>query len=129
MSSVGLRDSLVGTSLACTIYLLGWARRPTNTLSGLSAEQGAKNWPVLQVESFGRRHREELGDLEELSARMIEFREVMQDALNSAIEKLASEMESLRHAQFEDNAAVREENHFLRVEMDRMMEKMKELVT
>lgn len=58
---------------------------------------------------------------------MEEFREEMQDALDFAIKKVASETELLRHAHSEDNATIREENHFLRTEMDRIMGKIKEI--
>ncbi|XP_043809670.1 uncharacterized protein LOC122722623 [Manihot esculenta] len=65
--------------------------------------------------------------IEELGNGIEEFRKEMQGALDSAVDKLASEMGSLRHAHSEENAAIKEENHFLRAEMDRMMGRMKEL--
>lgn len=48
--------------------------------------------------------------IEKLDTGMEVFQKGMQDVLNSAIEKLESETESLRHAQSKDNAAIREEN-------------------
>lgn len=90
------------------------------------------------------RAREELGDMETCLAKVelvlneeeekfekidtcIEELSIGMEEFDFAVEKLASEAESLRHAQSEDNAAIREENCFLKAKMDRMMGKIKKL--
>ncbi|KAF2311253.1 hypothetical protein GH714_021195 [Hevea brasiliensis] len=65
--------------------------------------------------------------MEELDRGMEEFREEMQGALNQAIDKIMGEGESLKISFSNDVAALREENRFLREELDRVMGKVKDM--
>ncbi|KAJ9186377.1 hypothetical protein P3X46_001955 [Hevea brasiliensis] len=65
--------------------------------------------------------------MEELDRGMEEFREEMQGALNQAIDKIMGEGESLKISFSNEVAALREENRFLREELDRVMGKVKDM--
>ncbi|KAF2298297.1 hypothetical protein GH714_021427 [Hevea brasiliensis] len=65
--------------------------------------------------------------IEELDGGMEEFREEMQGALNQAIDKIMGEGESLKISFSNEVAALREENRFLREELDRVMGKVKDM--
>ncbi|KAF2317445.1 hypothetical protein GH714_022337 [Hevea brasiliensis] len=65
--------------------------------------------------------------LVELDGRMEELQGDMQGALNAAIDKLASECESLRLSHMEECAALRDENRSLKEQLDRAMGKLKEV--
>ncbi|KAF2286313.1 hypothetical protein GH714_013750 [Hevea brasiliensis] len=65
--------------------------------------------------------------LMELDGRMEELQGDMQGALNAAIDKLASEGESLRLSHMGEYAALRDENRSLKEQLDRAMGKLKEV--
>ncbi|KAF2321335.1 hypothetical protein GH714_040404 [Hevea brasiliensis] len=65
--------------------------------------------------------------LMELDERMEELRGDMQGALNAAIDKLASEGESLRLSQMGEYAALRDENRSLKEQLEWAMGKLKEV--
>ncbi|KAJ9188183.1 hypothetical protein P3X46_003570 [Hevea brasiliensis] len=65
--------------------------------------------------------------LVELDERMEELRRDMQGALNAAIDKLASEGESLRLSQMGEIAALRDENRSLKEQLELAMGKLKEV--
>lgn len=63
-----------------------------------------------------------------LAAAAEEFREEVQTALNSAIEKLASDNETAHHTFGEEVATLKEENRYLREELDQVLGKLSEVV-
>lgn len=65
--------------------------------------------------------------LEGLDERVEEFRGEVQGALNAAIDKLASEGETVRHTLGEEMAALKEENRTLREELEQAIAKLGEV--
>ncbi|KAF2298253.1 hypothetical protein GH714_020881 [Hevea brasiliensis] len=60
--------------------------------------------------------------LEELDGKMEELHEELRGALDSAVDKLASEGESLRLSHLDNYAALRDENRSLREQVDRVVD-------
>ncbi|KAF2309231.1 hypothetical protein GH714_001282 [Hevea brasiliensis] len=87
---------------------------------------------VVEHEGGRRKGREERFEevdtrLTELDERMEELQGDMQGALNAAIDKLASEGESLRLSLMEECAALRDENRSLKEQLEWAMGKLKEV--
>ncbi|KAJ9184907.1 hypothetical protein P3X46_004592 [Hevea brasiliensis] len=122
-----------GTSCAPTVVEQGSRRRrgKSRDPSRAREELGDLETRLAKVELHlidGDEKIEELDTrMEELDRGMEEFREEMQGALNQAIDKIMGEGESLKISFSNEVAALREENRFLREELDRVMGKVKDM--
>ncbi|KAF2282521.1 hypothetical protein GH714_044067 [Hevea brasiliensis] len=121
-----------GTSVAPTVVEQGSRRRrgKSRDPSRAREELGDLETRLAKIELHlidGDEKVEELDTrIEELDGGMEEFREEMQGALNRAV-KIMGEGESLKISFSNEVAALREENRFLREELDRVMGKVKDM--
>ncbi|KAF2282442.1 hypothetical protein GH714_044055 [Hevea brasiliensis] len=122
-----------GTSVAPTVVEQGSRRRrgKSRDPSRAREELGDLETRLAKIELHlidGDEKVEELDTrIEELDGGMEEFREEMQGALNRAVDKIMGEGESLKISFSNEVAALREENRFLREELDRVMGKVKDM--
>ncbi|KAF2282515.1 hypothetical protein GH714_044044 [Hevea brasiliensis] len=122
-----------GTSCAPTVVEQGSRRRrgKSRDPSRAREELGDIETRLAKIELHlidGDEKIEELDTrMEELDRGMDEFREEMQGALNQAIDKVMGEGESLKISFSNEVAALREENRFLREELDRVLGKVKDM--